>query len=187
MSMDDKEIVDLFFARSEEGIRELDEKYGKLCKKLSYHIVGNQEDAEECVNDAYLAAWRNIPPERPNSLKAYICRLVRNISINRQKHNLAKKRDSNYAVCLEELENCLASSGDLSEHLSEADLTGYLEEFLDGLDAKNRWIFIRRFWYLDSYSDIAKSCGIRECALRVRMKRMKNKLRKFLVEKGAFL
>ena len=87
VSLDDHEIIDLLFARKEEGIRELDEKYGKLCGRLALHVLGDPEDAEECVNDAYLAVWKSIPPNRPYSLKAYICRLVRTLSINRRKYN----------------------------------------------------------------------------------------------------
>lgn len=185
VSLDDHEIIDLFFARKEEGIRELDEKYGKLCGRLALHVLGDPEDAEECVNDAYLAAWKSIPPNRPYSLKAYICRLVRNLSINRRKYNQAAKRGTGYEVCLEELEESLSSSGDLSDALEEAAITAYLEEFLDGLDAKSRWLFVQRFWYMESYRDIAKSCGIRESTLRVRMQRIKKRLKQFLLDKGA--
>lgn len=77
----DENIIELFFARSEQGIRELDTKYGKDCHNLSYHIVGSRQDAEECVNDAYLGAWNAIPPARPNPLLTYICKIVRNISL----------------------------------------------------------------------------------------------------------
>ena len=92
--MQDQQIVALFLERSENAVRELSNKYGTLCKTLSYHIVRNEQDAEECVNDAYLAVWNTIPPETPNPLKAYICRIVRNLSLKKYHANTARKRDS---------------------------------------------------------------------------------------------
>ena len=102
--MDDEKIIELFFARSEQGISELADKYGTLCKNYSYNIVGNSEDAEECVNDAYLGVWNSIPPQKPNPLKAFLLKILRNISVNKYKANKAKKRSSAYTASLEELE-----------------------------------------------------------------------------------
>lgn len=108
MRLMDDEILDLFYARSEEAIACLSEKYGRLCGKLAMNILGDSRDAEECVNDAYLAAWKNIPPERPANLPAYICRLVRNISIARWKYKQAEKRKTDYGICLAGLEISLS-------------------------------------------------------------------------------
>ena len=171
MKVLDDEILDLFFARSEEAIA----------------ILGDPRDAEECVNDAYLAAWKNIPPERPANLPAYICRLVRNISIARWKYKQAEKRKTDYGICLEELENSLFSSGEIVEELSEKELTEYLEKFLDTLDTENRRIFVRRFWYAEPYREIAKAAGMRESALRIRMLRVKKKLKAYLEERGVLV
>lgn len=184
--MGDSEIIALLFARSEEAIRRLSEKYGKLCMRIAMNILGNREDAEECVNDAYLGIWEAIPPTNPASLEAYLCRLVRNISLNRRKFNQAGKRASGFDLCLEELENCLAASGEIDEQIQEKALRDCLEEFLENLDPENRWIFVRRFWYADSYRDIAKESGLGEAALRLRMLRIKRRLRRFLEEKGVF-
>lgn len=78
--LEDQEIIELFFARSEQAIQELDMKYGRVCQRLSYNIVNNRQDVEECMNDAYLGAWKAIPPAKPDPLQAYICKIVRNIS-----------------------------------------------------------------------------------------------------------
>ena len=98
--MDDERIIELFFARSEQAIGELDIKYGKLCHNLSHNILGNRSDAEECVNDAYLGAWNAIPPAKPNPLQAYICKIVRNISLKLYYRKEAAKRSSSYTVAM---------------------------------------------------------------------------------------
>ena len=105
----DENIIELFFARSEQGIRELDTKYGKDFHNLSYHIVGSRRDAEECVNDAYLGAWNAIPPARPKPLLTYICKIVRNISLKIYYRKEAAKRSSHYTIAMEEIEACIAA------------------------------------------------------------------------------
>lgn len=107
--MDDAQIIELFFARSESAISELDAKYGRLCHRLADNILRSAQDAEECVNDAYLSAWNAIPPQRPESLAAYVGTLVRRCSITRYRANTAMKRNSYYDVCMEELESSLAA------------------------------------------------------------------------------
>ena len=106
--IDDEKIIEMFFERSEQGIRELDIKYGKACHNLSYHIVGSRQDAEECVNDAYLGAWNAIPPARPNPLLSYLLKIVRNISLKIYWRKEAAKRSSHYTIALEEIEACIA-------------------------------------------------------------------------------
>ena len=105
--IDDEKIIEMFFERSEQGIRELDIKYGKVCHNLSYHIVGSRRDAEECVNDAYLGAWNAIPPAKPNPLLTYVCKIVRNISLKIYWRKEAAKRSSHYTIALEELKPVL--------------------------------------------------------------------------------
>ena len=113
--MEDNNIIDLFFDRSEQAIRELDKKYGKVCHSLSYNILNSRQDAEECVNDAYLGTWNAIPPARPNPLLAFLCKIVRNLSLMRYHTNKAIKRGGSYTVALEELEDCLASPNTVEE------------------------------------------------------------------------
>ena len=107
--IDDERIIELFFERSEEAIQELGNKYGKACHKLSYNIVNNRQDAEECVNDAYLGAWNAIPPEKPDPLLTYLCKIVRNISLKMYYRKGAAKRSSTYTIAMEEIEACIAS------------------------------------------------------------------------------
>ena len=115
--IDDEKIIEMFFERSEQGIRELDIKYGKVCHNLSYHIVGSRQDAEECVNDAYLGAWNAIPPARPNPLLSYLVKIVRNISLKIYWRKEAAKRSSHYTIALEEIETYVADT-----HTVEAEI-----------------------------------------------------------------
>lgn len=183
----DSEIIDLFFERSEKAIVELSNKYGSVCKKVSMNVLNNHQDAEECVNDAYLGVWNAIPPEKPNPLLAFVCRIVRNVSINRYKKNNAKKRKGNYDLCIEELENCMASQRTVEDEISEVELSSYIDSFLDSLTKINRMLFVRRFWYLDSYADIAKASGLKEGAIRTRLSRIKSDLKKFLKKRGVIV
>ena len=116
--MDDSKIIDLFYARSEQAIMELSTKYGAVCSKVAKNILNNSHDAEECVNDAYLGAWNTIPPQNPNPLLTYICRIVRNLSIMKYHSNTAIKRNSFYDAALDELEDCLASSETVEDKLT---------------------------------------------------------------------
>lgn len=115
--MDDEKIIELFFARSEQALTELDRKYGKLCHNLSFNILNDQQDAEECVNDAYLGIWNKIPPEKPNSLQAYICKIVRNISLKLYHRKTATKHNSTYQVAMEELEDCLSAPNEIEAEI----------------------------------------------------------------------
>lgn len=181
--MDDKSIIELFFARSEQAIRELDDKYGKICHKLSYNILNSRQDAEECVNDAYLGVWGVIPPERPDSLLAYLCKIVRNISLTRYRANRAVKRGRGYTVALEELEICLVSTQTVEGDVEEHELVRVIEEFLDTLSPKNRVIMMRRYWFCDSYGEIAERTGLSEKNVSVRLTRIRRQLRQYLKER----
>ena len=140
----DENIIELFFARSEQGIRELDTKYGKDCHNLSYHIVGSRQDAEECVNDAYLGAWNAIPPARPDPLLTYICKIVRNISLKIYYRKEATKRSSHYTIAMEEIEAYIAAPNTVEAEIEARELACIIGDFLDTLTAENRVIFMRR-------------------------------------------
>ncbi|MBQ2737211.1 MAG: sigma-70 family RNA polymerase sigma factor [Clostridia bacterium] len=182
--MDDSRIIELFFERSEQAIVELSKKYGETLRKIALNILKNNPDAEECVNDAYLGAWNTIPPENPNPLLTYICRIVRNISIKRYHRNTTKKRNSYYDVALDELEACLSSGSTVYDELNAKELTDLLDEFLSGLDKTNRIMFVRRYWFSDSISDIATKLKMNNHAVTVRLSRTRDKLRRFLSKKG---
>ena len=106
--MEDEKIIELFFDRSEQAIKEVDSKYGRTCHNISFNILHNELDAEECVNDAYLGAWNTIPPARPNPLLTFLCKIVRNISLKRYELNTAIKRNSTYDIAMDELEAMLS-------------------------------------------------------------------------------
>lgn len=185
--MNDESIIALFLERSEQAIKELDSKYGKVFHALSFKILNNYLDAEECVNDSYLGTWNAIPPANPNSLLAFVCKIVRNISLKRYEQNTATKRNSYYNVAIEELEDCLTSSSTIEKEIAECELTEIIESFLDSLSKENRVIFLRRYWFSDTYSDIAKQVGFTEKNVSVRLTRLRKELRKYLLERGVLL
>ena len=181
--MVDEEIIGLFFARSEQAISELDTKYGKVFHKTSYNILNDKLDAEECVNDAYLGTWNAIPPTKPSSLLAYVCKIVRNISLKRYYVKKAIKRNSTYDVAMEELDSCLLSASMVEDEIETKELTRMIENFLDTLSPENRVIFLQRYWFSDTYSDIAKKVGISEKSVSVRLSRIRKKLHDYLMER----
>ena len=185
--IDDEKIIELFFERSERGIQELDRKYGKICHNLSYHIVGNRQDAEECVNDAYLCAWNAIPPVRPNPLLSYIAKIVRNISLKTYWGKEAAKRSSHYTIALEEIEACIAGPNTAEAEMEARELARIIEHFLDTLTPENRVIFMRRYWFADNYKDIAEFVGLSEKNVSVRLTRIRKKMKQYLTEREVFL
>lgn len=185
--LEDEKIIELFFERSEQGIGELDKKYGKVCRRLSYNILNSSQDAEECVNDAYLGAWNAIPPARPHPLLAYICKIVRNISLNAYYKKDAAKRGSAYSVAMEEIEACIADPNTAETELEARELARIMESFLDTLTAENRVIFMRRYWFCDSCKDIAELVGLSEKNISVRLTRIRQKLKNYLAEREVFL
>lgn len=185
--IEDEKIIDLFFNRSEKAIQELDIKYGKVCHKLSYNILNNKQDAEECVNDAYLGAWNAIPPTRPNPLLSYIVKIVRNISLKIYWRKEAAKRSSHYTIALEEIEACIADQKNIEEEIEVRELACIIESFLDTLTIENRVIFMRRYWFSDSYKDIAEFVGLSEKNISVRLTRIREKMKQYLIEREVFV
>ena len=185
--IDDEKIIDLFFERSEQGVRELDNKYGAICHNLSYNIVNNRQDAEECVNDAYLGAWNAIPPARPNPLLSYIMKIVRNISLKIYWRKEAAKRSSHYTIALEEIEACIADQKTVEDEIEARELARIIEDFLDTLTVENRVIFMRRYWFADSYKDIAELVGLSEKNISVRLTRIREKMKQYLIEREVFV
>ncbi len=183
----DEEIIELFFTRSEDAIKELKAKYGKICLQTSYNILDNYFDAEECVNDSYLGAWNAIPPTRPDPLLTYVLKIVRNVSLTRYQKNHAQKRNSSYDVAVEELEEFLVSPDSVEGRMELKELTGTIESFLDSLNELNRVIFVRRYWYYDNYMQIAKKVGLSEKNVSVRLTRLRKQLKDYLEERGNYL
>lgn len=182
--MDDNGIIELFWSRSEQAITELAEKYGNLCRKVSFNILHNYEDSEECVNDTYLGVWNTIPPQKPNPLMPYVIRIAKNLSINRYIYNKAEKRNSSLDLCFEELKDCLPTV-DVSS--SDEELKYIIENFLDSLSYESRVMFVRRYWSAESLKEIAADMGISENSVAVRIHRTRNKLKNYLEKEGAVI
>ena len=182
--IDDEKIIEMFFIRSEQGIRELDVKYGKICHNLSYNIVNSRQDAEECVNDAYLGVWNTIPPTRPNPLLSYIVKIVRNLSLKSYWRKEADKRSGQYTIALQEIESCIADPKAVEDEIEARELARIIGTFLDTLTVENRVIFMRRYWFADSYKDIAELVGISEKNISVRLTRIREKMKQYLTGKG---
>jgi len=177
--MDDRQIIVLFYERSEQAITELSKKYGDLCFKIAINILNDAQDAEECVNDAYLGTWNSIPPQNPDPLRAYLCRIVRNLALKKLRTNTALKRGSRLEVSLSELENCIPDNS-FDEQLSAKELTAQLNAFLSTLHRDDRVMFLKRYWFAEPLSEIAKTFGITEHNASVRLGRIRKKLHQYL-------
>lgn len=182
--MKDHEIIDLFFERSEQAITELILKYGAAIKKVASNILKNAQDAEECANDTYLQVWNLIPPQRPKYLGAYSCRIARNICLNRYDANTAEKRNSYYDAALDELEGTVPALATVESEYDAKELAGYVNRFLKGLSYDDRYLFVRRYWYADSISQIAEAMNLKPHAASVRLFRIREKLQKYLQKEG---
>ena len=182
--MEDREIVDLYFKRSESAIEETDKKYGRHCYCIANRILNDEEDAKEIVNDTYLKAWNTIPPNKPTSLYSYLGMLARQLSLNKYKEKTRKKRGGNAVdIAIYELENILASES-ASDIMDKKHLGSVLNRFLGELPKKSRMIFIRRYWYMDSISTISKTFAISEANVKITLFRLRQRLKKYLKKEG---
>ena len=184
--MEDEAIIELLFARSERAVAELDAKYGPLLRSLALRLLADEEDAAECVSDAYFAAWKAIPPERPESLAAWLCRVVRNgaVSVLRKRNAL---RRGGPCLSLDELAESLAAPGSVSDELEAKEFAGLIERFLDTLSAENRVIFLRRYWYGDEIGEIARRTKLTAKLVTLRLTRLRKRLRRYLEESGVWI
>ena len=182
--IDDEKIIELFFKRDQQAIRELDIKYGKICHNLSYNIVNSRQDAEECVSDVWLRLWNAIPPERPRSLAAYITTVTRRLALDKCDYNRAAQRRSDLTVAFEELEGCLPAEDGAVRALEQQEFRRVLNGFLRKLTRQSRTYFIRRYWYGESIREIADSCGAGEEKVKSSLFRTRQRLRTVLEKEG---
>jgi RNA polymerase sigma-70 factor (ECF subfamily) len=183
--MDDARIVQLYWERDERAIPATAGKYGGYCTAIAKNILGSNEDAEECVNDTYLSAWNSMPPHRPSVLSAFLGKITRNLSFNRYKRNTADKRGGGeLAVVLDELADCVSGKNATEQEFSRQELVKAINSFLDTLPRDKRSIFVCRYWYADSISDIAKRHGMKVGAVSMTLSRLRAKLRSYLSERG---
>ena len=179
-SLEDSKIIELFFERSEQAISELSGKYGLVCLKVAFNILNNEQDAEECVNDALLGVWNTVPPQNPNPLISFVCKIVRNLAINKYNKNTAAKRNSIYDVALDELENCFSDTNLVEDQFDATETARRINDFLATLDSENRVMFVRRYWYSDSIQDLARLFNTSEHNISVRLSRTRDRLKKHL-------
>ena len=183
--MDDKGIIDLYFVRSEKAISETAVKYGKYCFSIAFNILTDKEDSEESVNDTYLAAWNSMPPHKPSILSTYLGKITRRIAIDIfRKKNRQKRRASEYALSLTELEDCLESGGTPEEEMEVKLLADAINEFLRTLPRDARNLFVGRYYYLDSLKDVAEYCGMSESRAKSLLFRTRCNLKVYLEKEG---
>ena len=181
--MEDEQIIDLYFQRSEDAIRQTEAAHGHKLYTLSYRILRNQEDAEESVSDTYLKAWETIPPTRPTYFYAYLAKICRFICFGKLDWQNAAKRKAEIVELTTEMELCIPDSRQQLE-AERRELGEVLNEFLCTLNQESRKIFMRRYWYADSIAEIAQRYGLGESKVKTRLFRARNDLRSFLEKEG---
>ena len=183
--MNDSKIIELYFERDKSAIAETKTKYGKLLYSVSYNILNVSEDAEECENDTYMAAWDSIPPNNPQVLSAFLCRITRNISFKKLKAQTTQKRGgTNTALPLDELTNAIPDSANA---IAQLELTEILNAFLRGLPARERQVFICHYWYCDSIKDIARQFGFTQSKVKMMLSRTRKKLLDHLEKEEVYI
>lgn len=181
--MDEKQIIRLLFARAENALELLARRFGPRLLQTALNILRSHRDAEECVNDTYLAVWNSIPPRNPDPLTGYVYKTGRNIALKRLRDDTAQKRNSRYDLSLDELATCIGSAT-LDEAVSAQELGRAIDRFLDTVSHDSRVIFLRRYWFGDGVKEIAQTLGYSESAVSVRLNRTRNKLRDYLQKEG---
>ena len=183
--MDDKQIIDLYFARKEQAIGETAKKYGKYCFAIARNILGNIPDAEETVNDTYIGAWNSIPPHRPAMLATYLGKITRRLALKRWTANRTQKRGGGEAaLALEELAGCIPSDFDVESHIEMEELTQILNKFVKDLPREVRDVFLCRYWYLDSIEAIARRFDFSQSKVKSMLGRTRKKLYAHLQKEG---
>ena len=183
--MEDRKLIRLLWDRTETAIEELAKQFGSRLYRTAMNILGIHQDAEEAVSDTYLAVWCAIPPKRPGARAPFVFRTGRNIALNRCREASAQKRCSHYDSSLEELAGCIAGP-DFWELLDSRELGRKIDAFLDTLNRNSRVMFLRRYWFGDSVSEIAKAFGVTQNVVSVRLSRTRDKLKDYLIREGFY-
>ncbi len=181
--MDDNNIIEMFFSRSEQAISETERKYGRLCSNIAYAILSNAEDTEECVNDSYVKLWNAIPPKRPESLCGYLCMIVRNTALTA----FEKVKRRSYEQQYDELAEIIPDNATVESRFESSALSEYLNAYLGKISRKNREVFISRYYFNMSITETAQGLGLSESAVKTRLTRVRAGLRQYLQERGVDL
>ena len=179
--MEDQAIIALYWDRSEAAIQETAQAYGALLHRLAINIVANEQDAEECVNDAYLQAWNSIPPHKPAHFCAFLATITRRLALGKLDYQHAAKRSADVVVLSDELANCLsAHTDDMDAQCDDRAIGRAISDFLWSQPERKRCVFVRRYWFADSVADIAKHFGMSQSAVKSTLHRTRNDLRRYL-------
>ena len=181
--MDDLRIIELYFQRDEQAIKETDAKYGKLCHRIAYNILNNYEDSEECVNSAYVSVWNTIPPTRPDHFMAFVCKITRNLSLKRLEFIKREKRSADMSMSLEELASVLPDNR-YAPDVSDEDVAKLISKFLRSQKEDVRNVFVRKYYFFDSVRAIATRFGFTESKVKNMLFYTRNKLRDYLIKEG---
>ena len=183
--MEDDQIVDLYWSRSEKAISETANKYGRYCYAIAQNILHSHEDSEECVNDTYLHAWNAMPDQRPGKLPAFLGRITRNLSLKKGEKYAAEKRGGGQVpLVLDELQECIPAADSTDQMVDDLMLTDLLNRFLASMTEEKRRIFMRRYWYLSPVAEIAADLAISESKVKMSLLRSRNELRRWLEKEG---
>ncbi len=183
--MEDEMIVSLYWQRKESAIRETEQKYDRYLTKIAYNILSDYEDSRESVNDTYLAAWSSMPPHRPNVLSTYLSKLTRRISIDLLRYrNRGKRQESQYALSLEELGECVSSGSTPEADYEGQELADTIAAYLRLCSEEARHAFIGRYYYLDSLREVAAYCGMTESKCKSLLHRTRLGLKEYLNKEG---
>lgn len=182
--MEDSRIIALFLERSEQAIEELDRKYGTAVRRTANNILKNPQDTEECANDTYLGVWNTVPPQHPNPLVSYVCKIARNLAIKRYRCNTAARRNGTFDVTLDELAECIPSKESPEADCLGKELSAAVSRFLNTLSYDDRFCFVRRYFFVDTVMDIAAEIGWKPHRVSVRLSRIREKLHHYLKEEG---
>lgn len=182
--MEDTAIIELYWARNEDALTQTDLKYGPMCRSLAFSILSDREDSEECVNDTWHKAWDTIPPQRPDSLRAYLGRIVRNLSISRLRRRTAQKRGHGAQIMFSELEDCLPAAAVVEQEVDSRELAAAISRWLRTLDTDDRALFVRRYWYGDAVQTLAAQWGLEPNRMAKRMLKLRRGLKQWLEKEG---
>lgn len=185
--MEDAKIIELYWERNESAIVETNRKYGGYCHAIAFNILSVKEDAEECVNDTWHRTWNAIPPERPNALRTWLGRIVRNLSLDLWNKNHAQKRDCTMNQLLSELEDCVPSVVSVEQAMDAKELSVFISSWLDALPEQERFLFIRRYWHGEALKEISRSCQFPPGKLAQKMYHLRLSLKAYLEKEGVIL
>ena len=184
--MNDLQIIELYLARNEQAIKETEMKYGRLCFSISNNILNNVQDSKECVNDTYLALWNKIPPEQPKSFMAFVAKIARNTALKKVEYNTADKRNSQMTMSLDEIQD-IALDENIKDNISAEELGKLINKFLKAEKTAARNVFIRRYFYFDSVTDIAERYSFSESKVKSMLFQSRKRLKKFLHQEGIYV